>query len=173
LDTNIFLTKYAPGEKEHESSKRLIEATEAGKLRAITSTLTLVEIASTVRRSPAKFPSKTSPSDAAGAFVRRALSIGNLTYVTMGGDMSLGTGGSRARVPLAFSAALKAVKTLPLKTLDLVHIASAYVAVRILGEELDFFATLDERILTLRKEVKDFLECPAVTPSEIVHLETL
>lgn len=74
-----------------------MEATETGKLRPITSTLTLVEIASTVRRSQGKFPGKMSPSDVAGAFVRRALSMRNLSYVSLGGDMSLGSGGVRQR----------------------------------------------------------------------------
>src|SRR6266851_7041506 len=110
LDTNIFLARYSPSEKEHESSRTLVDATENGKLRAITSTLTLVEIASVVRRSPGKFPEKTSPAEAAGAFVRRALSLRNLTLLPLGGDMTIGTGGSQVKIPLLFSAALKAAK---------------------------------------------------------------
>ena len=172
LDTNVFLARYAPDEKEHESSKRLIQATEEGKLRAVTSTLTLVEIASSVRRAPVKFDGKDS-SDAAGSFVRRALSLRNLEYVPLGGEMSLDGRGTGTRVPLLFSVALKAVKTLPLRTLDLLHIASAYVAMRILGDDLTYFTTLDEGILDQGKPVREFLSCPAVRPSEIVRLEGL
>ncbi len=173
LDTNIFLARYSPSEKEHESSRTLVDATEKGKLRAITSTLTLVEIASVVRRSPGKFPEKTSPADAAGAFVRRALSVRNLTYLPLGGDMAIGSGGFQARIPLLFSAALKAAKTIPVRSLDLLHLASAYMAARVFGEDLDFFTTMDVGILGFRKEVKDFLGCPAVTPNELVRLESL
>ncbi len=173
LDTNIFLARYSPGEKEHESSQRLLDATETGRLRAITSTLTLVEIASVVRRAPGKFPRKTSPAEAAGAFVRRAMSVRNLTYVPFGGEMTLGQGGFQVKIPLLFSAALKAVKTVPARTLDLLHLASAYVASRVFGEDLDFFTTLDEGIMGFQREVRNFLGCPVVTPSELVHLEGL
>jgi len=173
LDTNIFLARYSPSEREHESSRTLVDATETGKLRAITSTLTLVEIASVVRRSPGKFPEKTSPSDVAGAFVRRALSVRNLTYLPMGGDMALGASGFQVRIPLLLSAALKAAKTIPVRTLDLLHLASAFMATRVFGQDLDFFATLDEGILGFRREVKDFIGCPAVTPNELVRLESL
>jgi len=173
LDTNIFLARYSPGEKEHESSRTLVDATENGKLRALTSTLTLVEIASVVRRSPGKFPEKTGPAEAAGAFVRRALSLRNLTLLPLGGDMTIGTGGSQVKIPLLFSSALKAAKTIPVRTLDLLHLASAYMAARVFGENLDFFTTLDDGILGYRREVKDFLGCPAVTPTELVRLESL
>jgi len=173
LDTNIFLARYSPSEKEHESSRTLVDATEKGKLRAITSTLTLVEIASVVRRSPGKFPEKTSPADAAGAFVRRALSVRNLTYLPLGGDMVIGSGGFQARIPLLFSAALKAAKTIPVRTLDLLHLASAYMAARFFAGALDFFTKLDEAIFGFRKEVRDFLGYPAVTPNELVRLESL
>ncbi len=164
---------YSPSEKEHEGSKTLLDATEAGKLRAITSTLTLVEIASVVRRSPGKFPEKTPPPDAAGAFIRRALSVRNLSYLPIGGDMLLGTRGFQVKIPLVFSTALKAVKTVPVRTLDLLHLASAYVAVRVFGEDLGFFTTIDDGILNFRREVRNLLGCPAVTPSELVRLESL
>ena len=171
-DTNVFLARYASGEKEHESSKRLVQATEEGRLKAVTSTLTLVEIASSVRRTPGKFDGKTS-SDVAGSFVRRALSLRNLEYVPLGAEMSLDGRAGGTKVPLMFSAALKAVKTLPLRTLDLLHIASAYVAMRILRDDLSYFATLDEGILGQGKPIREFLSCPAVRPSELVRLEGL
>ena len=87
--------------------------------------------------------------------------------------MPLGGLGRGAKVPLVFTAALKAVKTLPLRTLELLHIASAYVAVRILGEDLGFFTTLDEGILDQSRMVREFLGCPVVRPSELVRLEGL
>ncbi len=172
LDTNVFLARYATTEKEHEDSKTLLESTEEGRLKAITSSLTLVEIASAIGRSQGKF-SEARAQNTAGAFVRRALSLRNLNFVPLGGEMFLGGGTPKVRVPLLFSAALKAVRTLPLRALDLLHLSSAYMAVRLFGEELDFFTTLDEGILGLRREVKDFLGCPAVTPNELVRLEGL
>lgn len=173
LDTNVFLARYAPSEKEHEDSKRLLDSTEAGKVKAVTSALTLVEIASAVRRSQGKFPGSTTDIKSAGSFVRRALVLRNLHYIPFGGEMLLGTKTAQAKIPLLFSAALKAVQTLPLRTLDLLHLASAYMTVRLFGEDLDFFTTLDEGILSFRREVKEFLGCSALTPNELVRLEGL
>ncbi len=173
LDTNVFLARYAPSEKEHDSSTRLLNAVEDGGIRAITSPLTLVEIASVVRRSHEKFAEKMSPADAAGAFVRRALSLKNLSFVPIGGEMTLKGSMPPVRVPMLYTAAFRAVRSLPLKALDLLHIASAYVAVRLFGEELDYFTTLDEGIVDQAKQVREFLGSPAVTPSETVRLEGL
>jgi hypothetical protein len=76
------------------------------------------------------------------------------------------------KVPMIYTAAFYAIRTLPVRTLDLLHIASAYVAVRLFGEELDY-STLDEGILDHAKQVREFLGSPAVTPSETVQLEGL
>jgi hypothetical protein len=73
---------------------------------------------------------------------------------------------------MLYTAAFRAIRTLPVRTLDLLHIASAYVAVMLSGEELDY-STLDESILDHAKQVREFLGSPAVTPSEIVRLEGL
>ncbi len=132
-----------------------------------------MEIASAVRRSERKFPEATPITHSAGAFVRRALALRNLAYIPLGGEIILGNQTPKVKVPLLFSAALKAARTLPLRTLDLLHLASAYTALRILGEDLDFFVTLDEGILALRRQVKEFIGCITVTPVELVQLEGL
>ena len=77
------------------------------------------------------------------------------------------------KIPLLFSASLKAARTIPVKTLDLLHLGSAYMSERVFGQDLDYFATLDEGILEARKNIKDFLGFPAVAPSELVRLESL
>lgn len=173
LDTNVFLARYSPSEREHEDCKRLLNSTETGHLKALTSTLTLVEIASAVRRSQQKFAEPSNTPNTAGTFVRRAIAIRSLNFIPIGGEMTLGNQASKVKIPLLFSAALKAVRALPLRTLDLLHLASAYVAVRLFGEDLDFFTTLDEGILSYRKEVREFLGCPALTPNELIRLEGL
>jgi hypothetical protein len=75
--------------------------------------------------------------------------------------------------PAVYAIALKAVRTLPLRTLDLLHVASAYAAIRLHSKELDYFTTLDSGILSARKEIKTFLGCPSVTLDEVVTLEGL
>jgi len=146
---------------------------ERETIRAITSPLTLIEVASVVRRSREKFGEKILPVEAAGAFVRSLLSLKNLGFVPMGGEMILKESAPPVRIPLLYTAALRAVRSLPVRTLDLLHIASAYAAVRLFGEELDYFSTLDQGILSHAKQVREFLGAPAVTPSIIVRLEGL
>jgi hypothetical protein len=70
-----------------------------------------------------------------------------------------------------YAIALKAARTLPLRTLDLLHIASAYAAIRLQDKQLDYFTTLDSEILDHRKEIKTFLGCPTATPDDVVTLE--
>lgn len=94
----------------------------------------------------------------------------NLEFINLGSEIPLGQG-SQPRVPAVYAIALKAVRTLPLRSLDLLHVASAYAAVRLHGKELDYFTTLDRGILEARKEVKTFLGCPTITPDEAVTLE--
>jgi predicted nucleic acid-binding protein len=171
LDTNVLLAVHAPGDKGHRSSAKLLTAVEEGHAKALTSTLTLIEIASAVKRSSNKFAKNDgSDQELPGSFVRRTLRTRNLEYVNLGAEIPLGQE-SQARIPSVYAIALKAVRTLPLKTLDLLHIASAYAAIRLHGKQLDYFTTLDAGILDHRKEIKTFLGCPSATPDEVVTLE--
>jgi len=162
LDTNILLAVYAPMDKGHKNSAKIVGAVEAGQVNALTSTLTLIEIASAVKRASRKFARATSSDQEMipGSFVRKTLRLKNLEYVGL-------------RIPAVYAVALKAVRTLPLRTLDLLHVASAYAAVRLLGKQLDYFTTLDEEILDAGREIKTLLGCPSVTPDEIIKLEGL
>ncbi len=173
LDTNVLLAVYAPGDKGHKSSAKIVRAVEEGQVKALTSTLTLVEIASAVKRSSRKFAkSHGSDPELPGSFVRRTLNTKNLEYISLGTEIPLGQD-SQARVPAVYAIALKAVKTLPLRTLDLLHIASAYSAIRLHGKQLDYFTTLDGEILDARREIKTLLGCPTVSPDELATLEGL
>jgi len=161
-------------DRGHKNSTKVVAAVETGQVNAVTSTLTLIEIASAVKRASRKFARATYPDDQIipGSFIRRTLRLKNLEFIGLGSEISLNQE-SRVRIPAVYAAALKSVRTLPLRTLDLLHIASAYAAVRLLGKQLDYFTTLDEEILDSRREIKRLLGCSPVTPDEIVKLEGL
>jgi hypothetical protein len=93
--------------------------------------------------------------------------------VIIKGEMTLQNSTPPVRLPMLYTAAFRTILTLLVRTLDLLHIPPAYVAVRLFGEEHDYFSTLDEGILDHEKQVREFLGSPAVTPSEIVRLEGL
>ena len=173
LDTHVLLAIYAPEDKGHQSSTKLVSAVEDERVKALTSTLALIEIASAVKRSSRKFAQdEGSDQELPGSFVRKTLQIKNLEYINLGTETPLGQE-SQTRIPAVYAIALKAVRTLPLRTLDLLHVASAYAAIRLHGKELDFFTTLDRGILDARREIKTLLGCPSVTPDEVVTLEDL
>ena len=158
------------GDKGHKSSARLVRAIEEGQAKALTSTLTLIEIASAIKRSSRKFAQEhSSDQELPGSFVRRTLRTKNLEYFNLGTEIPLW----QARIPAVYAIALKAARTLPLRTLDLLHVASAYAAIRLYGKQLDYFTTLDAGILEARKEIKTLLGCPTVSPEEVVTLEGL
>ncbi len=77
LDTNVILARYAPNEPQHDNAKKLLNKIENGKLSAVTSVLTLVEVVCATGRAYERFGDKTETlgrEEVAGAFLRRILS---------------------------------------------------------------------------------------------------
>jgi len=78
LDTNIILARYAPNEPQHDEAKNLLAKIEEGKLAAVTSILTLIEVVSTTSRAYERFKDEAESmkrEEVAGAFLRRVIRI--------------------------------------------------------------------------------------------------
>src|SRR5207245_11157594 len=106
-------------DKGHKNSTKIVTAVEAGQLNAVTSTLTLIEIASAVKRASRKFAHATDSDDEIihGSFIRRTLHLQNLQYIGLGSEISLNQE-SRVRIPTVYALAMKAVSNLTFRTLD-------------------------------------------------------
>ncbi len=167
LDTNVILARYAPNEPQHGNAKKLLNKIENGKLSAVTSVLTLVEVVCATGRAYERFGDKTETlgrEEVAGAFLRRVLSIRKLDFIPMGGEASFNVNDRRVKLPALFALALEIGSKTGLKTLDTLHLASASIASRIYGTKIDYFVTLDEDMLNRTKIISSLIESKVVSP---------
>ena len=168
LDTNVILARYAPNEPKHEESKKLLDKIEKGKISAITSVLTLVEIVCVTSRAFERFGDKAESfgrEEVAGAFLRRILNINKLDFMPMGGEASFNVNDRSLQLPALFALALEIGSKTGLKTLDTLHLASASIASRIYESKIDYFVTLDEDLLKQHKVINSIIESNVVSPA--------
>lgn len=172
LDANVILARYAPDEAQHEESKQLILEIEEGKLKAVTSLLTLLEIVSTTSRVYERFGEEDGlmgREEVAGAFLRRTIGISNLDFIPMGGDISVKVDGRALKIPATYAVSLEIGSRTGVKTLDNIHLAAASIASRIYGESIDYFVTLDEDIMKHRKEIESLIDIEVARPDKITE----
>ena len=170
LDTNVILARYAPGEPQHGEAKGLVSKIEAGKLSAVTSVLTLIEVACATSRAYERFDEKVrglGREEVAGAFLRRVVGIAELGFIPLGGEVSVDVADRRVEFPALFVLALEIGAKAGVKTLDALHLASASVASRIYGHKVDCFVTLDEDILRRREALGSLIETRVVAPADL------
>ena len=168
LDTNVILARYAPEEPQHLQAKKLLSKLEKGKLSAVTSVLTLVEVVCVTSRAYERFSDRElalGREDVAGNFLRRIASS-KLRFIPTGGEVSVNAAGRRIELPALFALALEIGSKTGVKTLDTLHLASSIIASRIYGQKIDCFVTLDEDILKRREEISSLLESRVVSPAE-------
>ena len=78
--------------------------------------------------------------------------------------MKLQTPNQKGKIPLEYYISIKLAEKLTLKTLDLLHIAYAYI----LREEIDYFTTGDKDIIQEREKIKQQTGIEIKTPREII-----
>jgi len=169
LDTNIILARYAPNEVHHEEAKELLNKIENGNFSAVTSVLTLVEVACTTSRAYERYNHKLRElerEEVAGAFLRRILKIKKLAFIPIGGEVSVNADERHVELPALFALALEIGSKTGVKTLDTLHLASAAIAARIYGQKIDYFVTLDEDILKRRETINNLIESRVVDLTE-------
>jgi len=92
LDTNVILARYASNEPQHEAAKNIIKRIEEGEMNAMTSVLTLLEVASVTARAYERFVDvgeDMKRGDITVAFLRRVVGLVNLNFIPMGGEINL------------------------------------------------------------------------------------
>jgi predicted nucleic acid-binding protein len=168
LDTNIILSRFAPDEPHHEEAKELLAKIESGRLSAVTSVLTLVEIICTTSRAYERYNHKERElgrEEVAGAFLRRVLKIKKLGFIPIGGEVSVNIDERHVDLPALFALALELGSKTGVKTLDTLHLASASIASRIYDQKIDYFITLDEDILKKAENIHSLIECKVISLS--------
>jgi predicted nucleic acid-binding protein len=169
LDTNVILACYAPEEAQHKDAKKLLNMVEKGRLAAVTSVLTLVEVVCVTSRAYDRFSEGAltlGREDVAGSFLRRVASINKLKLIPTGGEVSVNAAKRRIKLPALFALGLEIGSKTGVKTLDALHLASSTIASRIYGQKIDCFVTLDEDILKRRESISKLIESRVASPTE-------
>jgi len=177
LDTSVVLTRYAPSDPNYQAVTALFLAVENQEITAVTSTLTLVEVASSVARAYEKFIQgekiKISKEKLVMAYVEGIAKIPNLQFFMIGKEVGIQFNGVNIKLPLVFAKALEIAPRSGLKSLDNLHLAAANIALKTLGLKIDYLVTQDDEILKRRGEIRRIIEIPIASPQEIIELEGL
>ena len=159
-----------PDESGHLESKNLMVKIEEGDHMAITSVITLLEVVSTVSRAYTRFSGEKvyNREQVSGAFLKRVLNIRNLSFIPAGGEVSTAMQGQRIMLPVLFNIALEIGAQSVVKTLDNLHLASASIASRVYGKNIDYFVTLDKDILDHMEDILRIISVRTARPSDIL-----
>lgn len=170
----MILARFAPEEPSHREAKELYQKIEDGKLEAVTSSLTLIEVVSTTGRAYDRYRTAEDMSreEVTGAYLKRVVATPNLSIMPSSGEITLDIEGSPVKVPALYAVAIEVAAKTGVKTLDSIHIASASIASRIYGDRIDHLVTLDKDILKRRPEIHALTGIKAVSPSELDKNQT-
>lgn len=169
LDTNVILARFAPMEPSHREAKELYQKIEDGKLEAVTSSLTLIEVVSTTGRAYDRYRTAEDMSreEVTGAYLKRVAATPNLSIIPFSGEITLDIEGIQVKFPALYAVAIEVAAKTGVKTLDSIHVASASIASRIYGDRVDYLVTLDKDILRRRSEIHGLTGIKAVSPGEL------
>jgi predicted nucleic acid-binding protein len=167
MDTNIYISALKPDDPYHTQCRVIMKALERDEIRAETSTLTLLEVASiSGRLYAAKEQGKTQKERR--VFIVRALRrlTGLKTkFVNVTGDTRSSIRGIETSLPSIFNDALLLSLRCTLKPLDLIHLAAAKHAKQV-NSELGAFVTGDQGFLSNRRELSEIMKMPIFSPKE-------
>ena len=161
VDTSIIIARYKPNDPLHSIANRFFEK----DYDFIISPITIVELYSVLSRIKPflKFKEelKNANIDTIVAFI---IYDSKLRIVTRSFMPSMQILGKKFRVPLEYRLAMKFAEKLQLRTLDLLHIAYAYM----LRDMLDYVVTGDDDVLKARELIKQCTGLEVVSPSKFV-----
>jgi len=168
MDTNVFISGLKPGDPFHTDSRLLMTGMRNGEIRAETSALTVLEVASVSGR---LYHSNRRPAGSEKerkVFVLRALKrLGELKikFVNVAGDGPAPVKGIQATLPSVFNEGLLLTLRSTLRTLDLIHVAAAKHA-RLLNADLGAFVTGDREFLSNTDDLAAIVGMPIMSPRE-------
>ena len=172
MDTNVFISRLKPDDPFFAEAKKIAKAIEKGEVRAETSVLTLLEVASVSGRVFSARKEKHEQEDRQRkVFIVRALKRLARTktkLINMAGDTPISIRGIDAVLPSIFDEAILLSLRTNLRSLDLIHLAAARNGKRTNGE-LGAFVTGDHAFLSNKKEIAETIGMPVLSPKEYVE----
>jgi len=171
MDTNVYVSGLKPDDPYHAYCKAIIRALQNDEIRAETSSLTLLEVASVSGRLYAAKKQGKNQKERRVFVVRTLRRLAGLKtkFVNITGDTRLSIRGIEASLPSVFNEALLLSLRSPLKTLDLIHLAAAKRAKQV-NSELGAFVTGDKDFLSSKKELSEIMKIPIFSPQEYVEV---
>jgi len=175
MDTNVFLARFKPDDPYNRSCETIVGELGRGGLRACTSSLTILEVASVTSRTiearsgSLREPSMQDRGRVISALIKRLMRL-NLVFVDPSGDVQLPLEGKSVGMPTLLHSALNLTYAIGLRSLDCMHIASLICAGNLLDEEVRFFVTGDADFLDKRKRLGELTGSSFVDPDEFVTL---
>ena len=161
LDTNIIISAFKPNDPLYKDANKLFRKNHT----YIISPVTLMELYSVLSRIKPyiklKEAFKNVNLDTIISYIITSL---KLQLITKTHIMKLQTPNQKGKIPLEYYISIKLAEKLRLKTLDLLHIAYAYI----LREEIDYFTTGDKDIIQEREKIKQQTGIEIKTPREII-----
>jgi predicted nucleic acid-binding protein len=170
MDTNVFISVLKNNDPYHSEAKSIVYRLQKDEIRAETSVITVLEIASVTSRSfEDRFGGKR-PQEQRGMFVAKALrrfSSLRTKFIHLAGDVPFAMSGIETDMPSIFNEAIYHSLKVPLRTLDLIHLAAAKYAGR-LNKDLGAFVTGDKGFLAMKENLSKTIEMPLLSPKEYV-----
>ena len=167
IDTNVLIAAYAPKDPMHKPARNFLVSTTTP---TFVSPLTFTEIVSVIARNdqalqtPALLREETS--------MRRVRALAEYIIRDSGVSLASPQGSSRTRIgersvviPIEYSRAASLAPILKLRTLDLLHLAYAYIIGR-LEYSLTSFVTGDELIASRAKQIHQLLGLDVKHPAD-------
>ena len=170
MDTNVFIAGLKPDDPFHSYCKAIMNALQRDEIRAETSALTLLEVASVSGRLYTAKKHGTFESGRRLFIVRTLRRLAGLKtkFVNIAGDTKVSIRAIEATLPSVFNEALLLSLRSTLKTLDLIHLAAAKHAKQV-NKELGAFVTADKDFLSNKKELSEIMNMPMFSPKEYVE----
>jgi predicted nucleic acid-binding protein len=171
MDTNVYISGLKPDDPYHTYCKAIIRSLERDEIRAETSVLTLLEVASVSGRVYAtKKGGKKKERERKVFIIRTLRRLAGLKtkFVNISGDTQLSIRGIQATLPSVFNDAILLSLKTSLRTLDLIHLAAAKHAKQV-NDELGTFVTGDQGFLSDKKALSEIMGMPIFSPKEYVE----
>ncbi len=166
------MARWSPEEPHYTTAKKVFRAVGDLTVEGWTSVLTTLEASAVAVRQwgqlPEEFRARWSRADVVAENLSR-LWRASLRWIQVPGDITLELTQGEIRMPAVFGEAIGLCPEAPLKTLDLLHLAAATYANRVLEANLQRFITLDQDFLRLKGELAGLTGMTFETPMDLVR----
>ncbi len=172
MDTNVFISRLKHDDPYYLEAKAIAKGLEQDELRAETSVLALLEVASVSGR---LYETKRGPrgrEKEREVFIVRILRrlAGLITkFINIAGDTPVSIRRINTSLPSVFNEAILLSVQSSLKTLDLIHLAAAKHAKQ-KNNDLGVFVTGDKEFLSKKEELSEIIGMPLLSPREYVEV---